>query len=592
LVEAIPVSDEIAAPAKSRAIEQEARGMTSMTTLKIVPPSGDVESPEDAVRRQMAEAGVKTEPTEEERTRRVMAEAHRLAGLSPNEWLIWVDRSAAELGVPVNRLTEVVKGILAQRNKVAREAKVEAKQKESRVEKEKVTTKREQARAEKETKKETERREKTEKKEAERKDKEKTKEREKEFKALLGLPSKELDARIADLATRLGEDVETLRAEFDIFADSKRDDGRIEPWPDPVDAHELLIELQAQLRRYVVADDNAKLAIALCVMFAWVHDIAPLSPLLILTSPDPDCGKTTCLGTIGNMAPQSQSAVELTGPSLYRLVDYLHPTLLIDEADKLFHRKPDLLHIVNTGWTRGTKIPRAGRDGIVHWYDPFCPKVIAMMGLSMPPTTASRGIIIKMWPKTLGEKVESFTFCDDATFEAIRRKCMRWSSDNMLKLKDAQPALPEDFNNRLATNWKILFAIAEQAGVLKEAHRAAVQLSPRTTYKRSEGVRLLEALREVFGTRESMTSTELVRQLIADPDGEWGAFRERGPITQRQVAALLAPYEIRPVVLHPTKRSDLSPRGYRRAQFNDAFARFLPPDPHIRTQPPKTKGKK
>lgn len=53
-------------------------------------------------------------------------------------------------------------------------------------------------------------------------------------------------------------------------------------------------------------------------------------------------------------------------------------------------------------------------------------------------------------------------------------------------------------------------------------------------------------------------------------------FRGRGPVSQRQVAALLAGFEIFPVVLHPTKRASLSRRGYRRSQFDDAFARFLP----------------
>jgi hypothetical protein len=50
-----------------------------------------------------------------------------------------------------------------------------------------------------------------------------------------------------------------------------------------------------------------------------------------------------------------------------------------------------------------------------------------------------------------------------------------------------------------------------------------------------------------------------------------------------QVAALLKDFEIRPVVVHPTKRADLSRHGYRAAQFEDAFARFLPPEPNIRT---------
>ena len=57
----------------------------------------------------------------------------------------------------------------------------------------------------------------------------------------------------------------------------------------------------------------------------------------------------------------------------------------------------------------------------------------------------------------------------------------------------------------------------------------------------------------------------------------------RGSITKIQVAALLRDYDIRPVVIHPTKRADCSRHGYRAAQFEDAFARFLPHEPNIRT---------
>jgi len=35
------------------------------------------------------------------------------------------------------------------------------------------------------------------------------------------------------------------------------------------------------------------------------------------------------------------------------------------------------------------------------------------------------------------------------------------------------------------------------------------------------------------------------------------------------------PYRIRPRVLHPTKRSDVTRGGYRRAQFQEAWARLL-----------------
>jgi hypothetical protein len=64
---------------------------------------------------------------------------------------------------------------------------------------------------------------------------------------------------------------------------------------------------------------------------------------------------------------------------------------------------------------------------------------------------------------------------------------------------------------------------------------------------------------------------------------EWSRSPECAPITKNRVAALLKDFEIRPVVVHPTKRADLSRHGYRAAQFEEVFARFLPPEPNIRT---------
>jgi Protein of unknown function (DUF3631) len=76
---------------------------------------------------------------------------------------------------------------------------------------------------------------------------------------------------------------------------------------------------------------------------------------------------------------------------------------------------------------------------------------------------------------------------------------------------------------------------------------------------------------------------QVVQELLADPDSQWHEYRGRGPITKNQVAALLKDFEIRPVVVHPTKRADVSRHGYRAALFEDVFARFLPPEPNIRT---------
>ena len=161
----------------------------------------------------------------------------------------------------------------------------------------------------------------------------------------------------------------------------------------------------------------------------------------------------------------------------------------------------------------------------------------------------------------------------------------RWAADNVSVIKELKPPQPPGFNNRLSANWKLPLQIAQHArgGWPEQARRAAIYLS-RTPYEPSMGVQLLAALQAMFAkNRTQITSEQVVQELLADPDSQWHEYRSRGPITKNLVAALLKDFEIRPVVVHPTKRADLSRHGYRAVQFEDAFARFLPPEPNIRT---------
>jgi Protein of unknown function (DUF3631) len=271
------------------------------------------------------------------------------------------------------------------------------------------------------------------------------------------------------------------------------------------------------------------------------------------------------------LTPRAYAGGELTGPSLFRFVDRVRPTLIIDDADKLFKRKPDLAHVVNLSWTRNFKIPRTVNHVPV-WFDPFCPKVIAGKKLVLEDTTESRTISIRLKRKLPSEEVEYFSYEDDEVFYTLRRKLARFADDNRKALKKARPVPPAGFDNRLADNWRILFAIADMAGSTypKIARAAAIKLSAQSELE--ESVRLLSALREMFTVHAEMLSKEIAQRLNADPTGEWCDFRGRGPITQRQIAFLLKDFDIHPVQL---RRSRL--HGYRREQFDDAFKRYLPP---------------
>ena len=515
----------------------------------------------------------------EERARRLKVEVERLAGLPAVERLFYIesDGVAEKHGVSRAVLKEMVEATIRANEKKAREDKAEDRQRIRRVEKNKVTAQRELAREQAKQKREQDKAD----KEAERK----RKERKKAFEAIGKLPVLAHEARLAEHSKRSGEDLDFLRDEFAAYyVPADIDTKPIEPWDQPVDTHTLLIELMAQLRRFVVVQDDVAIAITLWILFSWVHEVAVHSPLLVATSAEPDSGKSTLLGVLGFLVPRPYSVVELTGTNIYRIVDLKNRTLLIDEADQLFRRKAALAEIINAGWTRGSaRIPRIVH-GVIHEFDAFCPKVIGMLGLNLPSTMASRAIVCMLWPKLPSEQVADFRHVDDDDFTTLRRKLMRWAADNAVLLKDATPVVPPGFSNRVTANWCLLLAIADVAGGLwpEWARAAAVKLSHQR-HQPSERLRLLAALHPLLATREQITSAELVELLIADPDGEWAEFRGRGPITQRQVAALLAGFEIFPVVLHPTKQASLSRRGYRRSQFGDLFARFLPNDPNIRT---------
>jgi putative DNA primase/helicase len=506
----------------------------------------------------------KAEITSEEKARRAMAEAKRLASLTPGEWRLWIDRSAERLGVSRATLEALISAIIKDSERKAREDKAEARRQEERIRRGREREQRERKREQERNRKETE----------------------KAFARLISLPSEQHEARLAELAKRLDKDLAAVRNDFSAFVGMASEAAsthswNVDPWPEPVETRLLLQKIITKVSRYIVLRPEAVTATALWTMTAWAHEGAAHSPILATISVEPDSGKSTLLGVLRFLVPKPFVSVEPTGPSVYRTVDRERPTLIIDEADDLFFRRSDLRAIVNAGWSRGTRIPRQGR-----WYDPFCPKILGILGKTkLPRTIASRSIILRMWPRKPEEKAEDFAYADDPEFSTIRRKLARWAADNLSIIKDLKPPQPPGFNNRLSANWKLPLQIAQHAGGgwPAQARRSAIYLS-RTPYEPSMGVQLLAALRAMFAkNRTQITSEQVVQELLADPDSQWHEYRGRGPITKNQVAALLKDFEIRPIVVHPTKRADLSRHGYRAAQFEEVFARFLPPEPNIRT---------
>jgi hypothetical protein len=323
---------------------------------------------------------------DEEKTRRIMVEATRLAGLAPGEWKLWVGQSSERLGIERSDLEAIVLDIIKDKEKKAREKAAEDRRIEQRGERQRDKAKRE----EKSKKQQQEKRD-------EKAAKDKAKAKLKEFATIQKLPTADREPRLAKLAKQLDEDIDALREEFAGFIGydgraSPASEWDVEPWGESVATAALLQDLIAKINKHVVMQPHEALAVALWIMLAWVHEVAAThSPILVATSAEADSGKSTLIiDVVGRPTPRPFPGGEPTAATVFRVADEHKPTLLFDDIDTLFDRKPDLASIFKIGWTRGPKVPRAERIGgvwMTKWFDPFCAKACSLIGSKIPHTS-------------------------------------------------------------------------------------------------------------------------------------------------------------------------------------------------------------
>jgi hypothetical protein len=108
----------------------------------------------------------------------------------------------------------------------------------------------------------------------------------------------------------------------------------------------------------------------------------------------------------------------------------------------------------------------------------------------------------------------------------------------------------------------------------ERARKAAVALVTQSKQSTpSLGVRLLGDLRAIFGVADKKPTSEILQSLNDLDDAPWGDLRGK-PITDRDLARFLKPYDIKPKLV---KIGGSPSRGYYRADLIDAWRRYLPP---------------
>ena len=353
-------------------------------------------------------------------------------------------------------------------------------------------------------------------------------------------------------------------------------------WPYPVSALELLQELEIIFKRYAVLPEHTATTLALWTVFTWVIDVMDVAPILLISSPEKRCGKTTLLTVLSKLVCKPIIASNISSAALFRSIELWKPTLIIDEADTFIKNSEELRGVINSGHTRPTAyvIRTVGDNHIPTRFNTWGAKVIALIG-DISDTISDRSIIIQLKRKLKNEKVEKIRNADPCIFEDIRCKSLRFAQDYAEIIKNTHPSFAVDVNisDRALDNWESLLKIAELASEdwRNKLYAAARSLSLNEVDIKPVGSELLEDIQKIFIEKDfkEISTQNLIELLCEDEESRWSTYNFRAKdskIKAHQISKKLKEYKI---CSKNIRFGQQVIKGYEKKQFEDAWIRYV-----------------
>lgn len=353
----------------------------------------------------------------------------------------------------------------------------------------------------------------------------------------------------------------------------------VEQWADPVDGPSVLAQIADAFCRYVVLPAGA--ADALALWCAHVHCFISFlcSPRLNIQSPEKGCGKTTLRDVVALFVPRAVLSENMTTAVLFRVIAARAPTILADECDAWLPNNEELRGLLNAGHRRGATVYRCeGDKNEVRAFPAYAPAVLCGIG-ALPGTLHDRSIVIRLERAKLGELREPYDSRGTKNEQDLCRKLARWIADHSMQLETVDPELPDGVYNRLADNWRPLFAIAQVAGG-DWPQRAAAAFTNLTSKGDMDaegiGTMLLADIRDILARTEGdrLPIADMAAELGKMEDRPWPDFGRGKPITTVKLSRMLKRFGI----VSSTMRDGVETfKGYDRGSFTEVFARYLPP---------------
>jgi hypothetical protein len=351
----------------------------------------------------------------------------------------------------------------------------------------------------------------------------------------------------------------------------------------------LLEDMRNFIQRFLVVSVAQAVTLCLFVLYTYSAQQFECAPYLQVTSAEKRSGKSRLLELLALVVNRPWMTARTTAAALVRKLAASQPTLLLDESDAAFSGNKEyseaLRGVLNAGHRKGGKASLCvgkGSDIKVADFDVFGPKVIAGIGM-LPDTVADRAIPIQLLRKRPGETVERFRprlIAQDAA--DLRNRLAQWVTEYRLEiLRRAFPELPEELSDRQQDVAEPLLAVADLGGIEwgRRGRKALLELfGSRAAADESLGVKLLSDVRDAFNGRDRLGSKELVALLVEMEGSPWPEFNRGKEFTATTLARLLRRFDIAPKTIR-TEADTF--KGYLRADFEDAWSRYLDPIPCI-----------
>lgn len=353
-----------------------------------------------------------------------------------------------------------------------------------------------------------------------------------------------------------------------------------EPWAEPVTGVDIADDLVSIVDRHVAIKEAQARAIALWIFLTYLDDVVDCLPILAILSPEKRCGKTTLLSLLTKLVSRPMPAASISTAAIYRVIERLHPVLLIDEVDLWIKSNDEARGILNSGHTRSAAyVVRCNADSNEpERFSTWAPKVLSAIG-ELPDTLTDRSITIKLERRNSKQTITKLRDADPAQFMQMRQKLVRWALDNRDVVANSRPAIPAHLNDRQSDNWDALLAISDLLGGnwSQDARTTALSLSDADDVETTTTL-LLSKIREVFddfpGDKDFGPTDRLIKCLNEDKEAPWADWSHGNGITPHRLAKLLKPFGVKSRRVWDGVNQVM---GYTKKSLEPVFDRYLSP---------------